>query len=464
MNVNVKTNKPSEGQSPPKEEKPAKSKQADKDALEFLPAALEVADTPPPALGRVLALTIAAFFTTVVVWAALSPIDIVAVADGKIVPTGQIKTVQTAQPGIVTDILIKEGDNVEAGQLVVRIDDTEAKTTRLRIEHELNKASLEEAVALALLTDRPSDKFVPPVNARTELVELSRGMIESRWENFTAALRENDADKNTALSTGTALEDQVRARHETVKEFEDLLERETSLQEKGLSTNSQTANLRLQLITNKTDLQSLEQQLVQSELLLKQLAATREKINAQFKGEVKQQLANARQQALIASEELERQRERESQFLIESPVDGTVHELMVHTVGAVVSPAEPLATIVPAGVKMEVESRLLNKDVGTVQVGMPAEVKLEAFPFTKYGVIDGSVTHISPDALVDPQLGPVYLMKVSLEKETIAADGRDVSLAPGMRTTIEVRTGNRTVLDFFLTPLLRYRDESIRER
>ena len=464
MNVNAKSISPGQKQPPKSSNTVGTNTYKDKDALEFLPAALEVADTPPPALGRILALTIALFFTCLVVWAALSPIDIVAVADGKIVPTGQIKTVQTAQPGIVTKILVQEGEKVSTGQLLVEIDATEVKTSRLRIEHELNKALLEEAVALALLSETPTRAFEPPPNAKTELVQLSEGLIESRWENYNAALRENDADKQTAISTSSALEDQVRAREETVEEFEDLLAREMDLQSQGLSTKSQTANLRLQLITNKTELQSLKQQLIQSELRLNQLTATREKIVAQYKGEVKQQLASARQQILITKEELERQQERERQFLIKSPVNGTVHELMLHTIGAVVSPAEPIATIVPDGVQMEVESKLLNKDVGSVSVGMPAEVKLEAFPFTKYGVIDGEVSHISPDALVDPQQGPVFLMKLSLEKETISVDGREVKLAPGMRTTIEVRTGNRTVLDFFLTPLLRYRDESIRER
>ena len=464
MNVNAKSQIEDAVLKPGETEKKNDRRPKDKDALEFLPAALEIADTPPPALGRVLALTIAAFFACVVVWAALSPIDIVAVADGKIVPTGQIKTVQTAQAGIVTDIFVNEGDKVTSGQLLVRIDDTEAKTTRLRIEHEINKALLDEAVSNALLTQNPLQEFIPPASAKDELVELSLGLIESRWHNNQAALRENDADQNTAISTGEALDDQIRAREETVQEFQDLLDRENTLQAQGLSTNSQTANLRLQLITNRTDLQSLKQQRVQSDLLLKQLAATRAKINAQFVGEVKQQLATARQQLLVTRAELERQKERERQFEIKSPVDGIIHELMLNTIGAVVSPAEPLATIVPNGVQMEVESRLLNKDVGTVKLGMPAEVKLEAFPFTKYGVIDGKVTHISPDALVDPQLGPVFLMKLALDKETISIDGNEVNLAPGMRATIEVRTGNRTVLDFFLTPLLRYRDESIRER
>ena len=128
------------------------------------------------------------------------------------------------------------------------------------------------------------------------------------------------------------------------------------------------------------------------------------------------------------------------------------------------SPAEPLMVVVPEGVVLEVHANVLNRDIGFVEVGQPAEVKVEAFPFTRYGLIDGEVVSLSADALVDEQLGPVYPMKVRLEEESIQVGDRWVGLSPGMTVTAEIKTGKRRAIEFFLAPLLRYRSEALRER
>ena len=149
---------------------------------------------------------------------------------------------------------------------------------------------------------------------------------------------------------------------------------------------------------------------------------------------------------------------------LRAPVDGTVQQLAVHTVGGVVRSAEPLMVVVPHGVTLEVEANVLNRDIGFVEVAQPVEVKVEAFPFTRYGLIDGEVVHLSADAVLDETLGPVYPMKVRLAAERIRVNDRWVDLAPGMSVAAEVKTGKRRAIEFFLAPLLRYRSEALRER
>jgi hemolysin D len=141
-----------------------------------------------------------------------------------------------------------------------------------------------------------------------------------------------------------------------------------------------------------------------------------------------------------------------------------VQELTVNTVGGVVTDAQQLMLIVPDEVQLEVEVFLENKDIGFVEEGMPAEIKVHTFPFTKYGLIGGEVTMISDDATVDEQRGLIYGMQLAMAKNTIGVNGKSVKLMPGMAVTAEVQTGKRRVIEFFMAPLLRHKQESIRER
>ena len=144
-----------------------------------------------------------------------------------------------------------------------------------------------------------------------------------------------------------------------------------------------------------------------------------------------------------------------------SPVDGTVHGLASHTIGGVVTPAQPVVTIVPEGTPLIVEAMLLNSDIGFVKTGQEAEVKFDTFPFQKYGIVKGSVTWLSPDAVEDDKLGLVYKMKVEMERQSINIDGMDTLLASGMSLSVEVKTGKRKIMEFFLSPIVKYTKESL---
>jgi len=145
-------------------------------------------------------------------------------------------------------------------------------------------------------------------------------------------------------------------------------------------------------------------------------------------------------------------------------VDGEVQQLDVHTIGGVVTPAQALMVIVPKNAHLEVDAMLSNKDIGFVNEGQLTEVKIEAFPFTKYGVIDGEIENISYDAIEDERLGLVYKMKVLLKETTIQVKDKLINLVPGMAVTVEIKTGKRRLIEYFLSPLMQYQDESVRER
>jgi hemolysin D len=147
-----------------------------------------------------------------------------------------------------------------------------------------------------------------------------------------------------------------------------------------------------------------------------------------------------------------------------SPVDGTIQQLGVHTVGGVVTPAQPMMVIVPRDNALEVEAFVENKDVGFVKAGQDAEVKIETFQYTKYGTIHAKVISVSHDAINDEKRGLIYLARVKMDRSTINVDGSEVNLSPGMAVSAEVKTGKRRVIEYFLSPLLQYGHESLRER
>lgn len=187
-------------------------------------------------------------------------------------------------------------------------------------------------------------------------------------------------------------------------------------------------------------------------------------LKADTLGKLLTQIADSRNQIATITEELVKARDMNDKQILYAPVSGYVQQLAVNTIGGVVTEAQQLMIVVPEEENLEVQVMLGNQDIGFVERDMPAEIKIHTFPFTKYGLIDATVTHISDDAVIDEKLGLVYTMHLKMHKSTIRVEAKDVKLIPGMAVTAEVKTTQRRVIEYFLSPLLRYRQESIRER
>jgi len=185
--------------------------------------------------------------------------------------------------------------------------------------------------------------------------------------------------------------------------------------------------------------------------------------------------AEARRQALAEVQDAKRQRQAMEQELTKAtglnarqvlyaPVAGEVQQLVVTTIGGVVTEAQPLMMVVPKGAKLEAEVNVENKDIGFVREGQVAEIKVHTFPFTRYGVIDAKVTGITRDVVEDEKRGLVYKMRLEMAKLSLMVDGKEVGLSPGMAVSAEVKTGKRRLIEYFLSPLIQHVYESVRER
>jgi len=427
---------------------------------QFLPAALEIQETPPSPAGRWLLGTLLLLFTISILWATFGRVDIVVTAPGRIIPSGQVKRVQAPETGVVVAILVSEGERVEAGQPLVRLDPTYADADDLRIREKLHDISVESAWRRALDQwladgmDATSPSALPTRFAAADqskagaLFQLNQREILARIRGQERELAANRAEQQSVRAERERAEATLAVLVQRVDAYRTLLE-----QQYGAKVQY------LEMLQQQTELdRSIPILVSRQEQLMETAAAISARMDA-IGGELRKnnlmELARLDSDRRGLEQESRKARQRQRQLTITAPVTGTVQELAVHTLGGVVSPAEELLKIVPENASIEVEALLQNKDIGFVSEGQLAEVKIDTFNFTRYGLIDARVVNIGSDSVEDPQLGWVF---------SIAVEDKIVQLSPGMAITAEIRTGKRRLIEFFLSPLLRYKQESVRER
>lgn len=435
-----------------------------RDQVAFLPATLEVLETPPAPFGRLIALVIAAFFILAVLWAYLGAVDVIAVAQGKIIPSGNIKIVQPLETGVVRAIHIKEGQHVKKHDTLIELDPTENEANIETLEFDLTQARLDQSLGKALLSNDPVADFEPPKDAPVPLARLTHSMLTDQVGKHQASLKVIRAEirRSEALILSTEIEtDKLQ---QSIPMIQERLQIQETLFAQGLVRKPIILGLKLDLLEKNSALKNMGASRTQAMAAIESLKARQAETIASFRANAANQRQSALRKIATFSQDLKKARQRRKYRALISPVDGTVLQLSVHTIGAIVSTSEKLVTIVPDDTVLEIEALILNKDIGFVEEGQEVEIKLEAFPFTRYGIIHGELKALSRDAMVHEQLGPVFKAKIALNTQRIKANGRNFPLTPGMNITAEIKTGSRRILDFFLSPLLRYRQEAIRER
>ncbi len=460
-----------------------------REELEFLPAALEIIETPASPVGRAIAFTIIAFFALALLWSCLGRIDIIATAQGKIVPTGRTKTIQPLEAGTVTAIHVRDGDRVRAGDVLIEIDRTITTAERNRVSAEWMRAKLDvsrlSALQSGLATATVGDYVVPPGVPEHEVLR-SRGAMLAQVEQQAAKILSFDqqiAQKQAEANGLAALIDKIEASLPFVTETAEVREKLLKLE---FGNRLAFLDSQLKLSEQRHDLIVQRRRLAEIAAARSALEAQREQTRAEYARAVMMDLADARQKAAQLGEDMIKAERRMSDQILRAPVDGTVQQLAIHTVGGVVSPAQQLMAIVPADSKLEAEAMLPNKDIGFVTPGQSAEIKVDTFNFTKYGLLRGEVINVSQDAITrekpmdradpgktraaladssEPQGQElVYAARVSLDRTQMQVEDKVVSLAPGMAVTVEIKTGRRRVIEYLLSPLLRYGHEAARER
>lgn len=461
-----------------------------RDDLEFLPAALEIVETPASPLPRAIAASLAAFLVIAAGWACIGHIDIIATAQGKVVPTGRVKVIQPLESGIVSAIHVGDGDRVVEGQVLIEMDQTSSRADRDHARYDLMRFRLDAARLSALRTGLGNGYapagFAPPSGAPAYDVARTEATMMAQAEQQAAkiaSLEQQIAQKSAEADSISAAIDKLEAGLPFLVDTADIRKKAMQI-EFGNRIAHLDAQFRLSDQTHELIMQ--RRRAVEIEAGRKALEAGREQTRAEYARGIVTDLAEAEQKAAQAAQDLIKAEKKMQDQVLRAPMDGTVQQLAIHTVGGVATPAQALLVVVPTNATIEVEAMVLNNDIGFVHEGDPVEVKVDTFNFTKYGLLHGKVVSVSRDAIVrdktnaqvdaqrqsgqtgrssePPGQELLYSARVALDETRIQVENRMVDLAPGMAVTAEIKTGERRIIEYLLSPLLRYRQESLRER
>lgn len=433
---------------------------------DFLPAALEVIETPPNPLGRLILWVLLAFLTLALIWSIVAKVDVVAVAPGKVIAAGRNKLVQSADGGVVRSILVHDGQQVRRGQPLVTLDPTSSGADREQAVANLQTAELDAARSRAILAALRggSPSFAPPSGAPGEIVAVQRQLITSRLAEINAKARTLEEQAAEALATQAAAGAEITRLRDTLPFLTERANKRRILTEKGYASRLGQLELDQQRVDHE---RQIGVQLQNQRRASASLAGVRQQI-AQMRSEAIREtladLAKAETEARVAREELVKATQRTGLQIVRAPVDGAVQQLAVTSEGSVLKPADPILVIVPSNADLIVEAQVLNRDVGFVRPGQRVTVKLEAFPFTRYGTLEGKLLWVSRDAIQDEKLGPVYQTRVALASNRPTGGGAPLDVSPGLQVTAEIRTAERRVIDFLLSPIKRRVEEAGRER
>ncbi|MCU7829239.1 MAG: HlyD family type I secretion periplasmic adaptor subunit [Candidatus Thiodiazotropha sp. (ex Myrtea sp. 'scaly one' KF741663)] len=434
----------------------------------FLPAALEVRDTPPSPIGRTIVWVILLFFILAILWAAFGKVDIVAVAQGKIIPSGHSKVIQPLEVGVIRSLHVKEGQSVKRGDILLELDPTTTTADLQRLQQDAAQLG-QQIMRLERLNTLIQEETTPFDPAQSEkqkinLSSLQEKLLLAQWQEHIEGRQTLKKEMAKLQAQRATLEQQIGKLKATLPLITERADDMQTLLKTNAVARHRVLEVKQEKISAQHDLKtaiSQRQELIEAEA---EIETRIDHHQSQLRKQTMEALTDATQKQAAIEQEIVKAEVRTKAQILRSPVDGVVQQLAVHTIGGVVTPAQELMLIVPDEEKLEVEALLENKDIGFVEEGQQIEVKIDAFPFTKYGTIDGILTNISNDALMDEVKGLVFKTQVSLKKSQMQIGKRQVKLTPGMSVTVEIKTGKRRVIEFFLAPLLRYKQESIRER
>ena len=455
---------------------PNVAKLREQDIRAFLPAAMEIEQTPASPVGRAILWAIGMLFTLAILWAWFGKIDIIATAQGKIIPGERVKTIQPLETAQIAAIHVKDGQQVKRGDPLISLDTTvtEADVRRLtRQWQDLQAQQLRlQALAEWLGSDRTRLPQLPPaigndrddaaslqtrLNPQQRLLTQEAQTFTAQWNNLQQENIRLQAESRMALAEQTKADRLVDVLSERVAGLQTLLT-------KQMGSRAQYLELKQELIEVEQNSAIQIAQLQQLSAAIAANSAQQDNLLHEHTTATLQQLQEITTQVDALQEETLKAEQRSKQYRITAPIDGTVQHLQVHTLNGVVTPAQELMQIVPADSEMEVEAFILNQDIGFVQVHQSAEVKIDTFNFTKYGVIDAELTDLSNNAIADEKLGLVYQARFTLKAAGLNVEDKFVTLSPGMSVTAEIKTGQRRVLEYFLSPLMKYKSESLGER
>lgn len=453
------------------------------DELAFLPAALEIVETPPSPLGRAIAFSIIAVFGAALTWACIGTVDIVAVAPGKIIPSGRTKTIQPFETGVVRAIPVSDGQRVKSGDVLIELDTTAINAELERLQGDLISTQFEIARLTAMISNKndPLATFTPPANASGDLVEMQRGFLISQTNEQKAKLATIDGQLAQKLAERRTIQASVDKLTATIMPLQQRVDIREQLFQKELGSKLTYLSELQDLVGQRQDILIYQSRNSETNAAISALMETRQKTVSEYEHGLFSELGKAQRKLSALHQDTIKAEQRKSLQRLTAPVDGIVQQLAIHTIGGVVTPAQTLMLVVPAENRLEIEAMISNRDIGFVSAGQEAAVKIDTFNFTRYGLLRGTILNVSQDSIARDRTGEnapaghaasseprgqelLYSARISLDRTQLMIENKSVNLSAGMAVTAEIKTGGRRIISYLLSPLTRYQHDSLRER
>jgi hemolysin D len=440
----------------------------------FLPAALEIIERPVSPTARVTTWVLLIGLVLTVLWLTFGRIDVVASAQGRLIPADNVKLVQPAEAGIVRAILVRDGQRVKKGQPLVELDPTVSTAESVQASKALETAELDAARSRAILAalDGRGMAFVAPPGTPADVAATQAALARAQLDELLAGISGHSAERRMAAASRAEALVETTKLTETLPLLDEQIAAHEKLLEKGFTSKLKVIEMRRQRLAAAKDRDVSIETANRASAQMDAAGSGFLQSRAEARSRTLSELAKAEADAKLRRAELTKAFQRSSLQRLLAPVDGTVTQLAVHTIGGVVEPARPIMVVVPSGGPLIAEVKLLNKDAGFVHAGQEVAIKLDAFPFTRYGTSPGRVEWISADAIEDEkaQAGQgggtelIYTVRIALNPSSIGRGDTQLSLSPGMSVIADIRTGRRSIISYLLSPLNETRLRAARER
>jgi hemolysin D len=438
-------------------------------------------------VGHILAYIVIAIFCLALGWALFGTTDIVAIAPGKIIPSARTKVIQPFEAGVVRAINVRDGQLVKAGDPLVELDPTMTEADLEHLKSDLIAARLEVARLRAALGGHrdPTLVFQPPDGARSEAIEMHRRFLTMQAAEQDAKVEEIQRERARKDAERATIGANINKLKQTIPLLQARVDVRKYLADKELGSKLQYLIDLQELVGQQQDVLVQESRYREVDETIAALVTARSRIEAEYQRKLFDDLAKADQKAAGLAQDVIKAEQRMRLQILAAPTDGVVQQLAIHTIGGVVTPAQSLMVVVPVGTHLEIEAMIANRDIGFVEAGQDAAIKVDTFNFTRYGLLQGKVLSVSQDAInhntsqdkasdksegVEQGSGDLkgqelaYAARVSLDRIQMQVDNKLVNLSPGMAVTVEIKTGSRRIISYLLSPLLRYHQETLRER
>jgi len=435
---------------------------------EFLPATLALRDTPVHPAPRVAMSVIIGLLVIAVSWACLGKVDVVATAPGKIAPSGDVKFIQSQNTAVIAAIHVKDGQRVRRGEALIDLDATDSIADAAHAQSDLFATRDEIARAQAML-DAIDYHHAPilrvdPALGTVVSQDSERNVLEGEYADYVSNLSKMQADVAQTVASLHQTEDEIRKLEGTLP-IEQRKEKDyAELIIKGYVGKHEYYNEQQAVIQMQQDLASQQSKRMETLAARDSALRKREVYVDDVRRTWLEKIHDDEQKVGGLAQDLVKANQQRHLLHLTAPVDGTVQQLAVHTVGGVVTPAQSLITLVPDHQTLLVEAIVDNQDIGFIKDGQRAEIKVETFSFTRYGTLHGTVVQVANDAKQDDKLGLIFTAEISLPQDTMQIDGRRMHLTPGMAVTAEIKTGRRRIISYLLSPLIQNASESLHER